>query len=198
MTRYIDVAETAKMIRKVLKGKFPNTKFSVRSSRYAGGSSISISWFDGPTAKDVDAIVKPYESKGFDGMIDMAYYKSSYLLPDGSVVYGASSGTENSMGTAPAYEAELPEGAVEVSFGSDYVFTTRHCSVELMQKAVKETAEKFGFDMDMVMNAIHQSYDDSAYIDPVVGNKNVDGSDDWNLYWSIGSQVGETLHNMAA
>lgn len=47
-------------IRTELKKNFPNTKFSVRYSSFSGGDSYDIDWTDGPTTKQVDAIVKKY------------------------------------------------------------------------------------------------------------------------------------------
>ena len=40
--RYIDVAEVAKLVRQSFKREFPDIGFSVRSSRYAGGASVSV------------------------------------------------------------------------------------------------------------------------------------------------------------
>lgn len=48
-------------IRKELKKNFPATKFSVRYSSFAGGDEYSISWQDGPTLAQVDALVKKYQ-----------------------------------------------------------------------------------------------------------------------------------------
>lgn len=48
-----DVKESAKMVRIVLKENHPAVKFSVRISRFAGGSSVEISWTDGPTESEV-------------------------------------------------------------------------------------------------------------------------------------------------
>lgn len=57
MTRYIPVADCAKIVRKALKENFTLEKFSVRSKSFAGGASIDIEWTDGPTSKAVDAVV---------------------------------------------------------------------------------------------------------------------------------------------
>jgi Large polyvalent protein associated domain 29 len=54
----INVKETAKMIRKELKEKFPFTKFSVRCER---SGSINVSWTDFPTEKAVEEVVSKYE-----------------------------------------------------------------------------------------------------------------------------------------
>ena len=55
---WLSTAETAKLVRKALKKAFPGMKFSVRSSNYANGSSIDVSWTDGPTMKAVDEVVR--------------------------------------------------------------------------------------------------------------------------------------------
>lgn len=77
MTKYIDTAEQAKMIRKDLKVAFPATTFSVKIKRYSGGSSVTVSWTDGPTTKDVQAIVGYYDGKG---MMDMSDYTPMRIL----------------------------------------------------------------------------------------------------------------------
>ena len=53
---YTDVTETAKSVRKELKASFPGVKFSVRSSRFSGGSSVSVRWTDGPAPHKVREI----------------------------------------------------------------------------------------------------------------------------------------------
>lgn len=136
MSRYVDVAETAKMIRQALKKKFPDIKFHVKSSRYAGGASIHIDYTDGPTVDWVERVTKPFAGAGFDGSIDMAYSKTSYLLADGTVVHGHSSGTEGSRGSVSAYSEPLPAGAEEVNFGANYVFVEREYSSAFLEKAV--------------------------------------------------------------
>ena len=65
---------TAKRIRKILKAKFPGTKFSVTSSNYSGGSSCYVNWTDGPMEKEVNEEVKWLENASFDGMIDLKSY----------------------------------------------------------------------------------------------------------------------------
>ncbi len=67
---YIDTADVAKIVRKVLKEAFPEVKFSVRSERYSMGSSIDVRWTDGPLAATVEAFVKRFQSTSFDGMTD--------------------------------------------------------------------------------------------------------------------------------
>lgn len=201
MTRYIPVAEVAKMIRKKLKEEFAGTKFSVRSSSYAGGASIRVGWMDGPTSKAVDAVVSAYQGRGFDGMIDMAYTKTPYLLKDGyTMIYGRSSGTVGSMGIDEGYKNELPEGAEPVSSGASYVFAERSVSAGALEKAIRAVGEKFNnqFDVDGTVAAITESSDGSAYIGASKRDKYVfDGSDKWDHHWSVGSQVHQALAEMA-
>lgn len=63
-------AEAAVMIRKELKQAFPSIKFSVTSKSYVGGSSIDISWNDGPTCNSVEKITSKYKYGHFDCMDD--------------------------------------------------------------------------------------------------------------------------------
>lgn len=74
-------AAAAKLLRQILKESFPGTKFSVRTSSYAGGSSITVCWSDGPSADQVKPLTSKLEGKYFDGMIDYAGY--NYLTLDG-------------------------------------------------------------------------------------------------------------------
>lgn len=69
-TRYVDTKETASLVRAKLKKLFPWVKFSVRISRYAGGSSIHVEWTDGPTEKMVQAACEEFRGDYFDGMTD--------------------------------------------------------------------------------------------------------------------------------
>ena len=145
MSDYLSVVDTAKLIRVQLKKHFPTVKFSVRSDSYSMGASIDIHWTDGPTEKDVQKIVGPFAGSGFDGMIDLKYYVSSWLLPDGSVAFGKSAGTEGSRGSDPSYNNPPPcEGAKLVHFGADHVFCHRAYSELTMLKACLKVHEKYG------------------------------------------------------
>jgi Large polyvalent protein associated domain 29 len=89
MTKYLSVAETAKLLRSALKESFPGVKFSVRSSSYAGGASIYVSYTDGASFDDVNSVCKQFEGAYFDGMIDYQGYKN-HLLDGEKVHFGAS------------------------------------------------------------------------------------------------------------
>lgn len=60
----------AKNIRKELKAAWPKLKFSVKSDY----NSLSVSWTDGPTRKQVEDIVEKYKCGGFDSMQDLTTY----------------------------------------------------------------------------------------------------------------------------
>jgi hypothetical protein len=70
-SKYIDRAEVAKLMKKELTAKYPGVSFSIKSKTYSGGGSITIKWTDGPTESQVEQIVGKFESRGFDGSIDM-------------------------------------------------------------------------------------------------------------------------------
>jgi hypothetical protein len=144
-TRYLSCAETAKLIRAALKREFPGVKFSVKSKTYSGGASITVGWTDGPTTKAVDSVVQIYSGAGFDGMIDLKYYKSAWLMPDGTATFAKTSGTTGSMGSVDSGQEMQPSfKAEEVHFGADYVFTNRQYSMPVYMTAVKKLCEDYG------------------------------------------------------
>ncbi len=79
------LTDAAKLLRADLKKAFPIVKFSVRTERYSGGSSINISWADGPSVPQVDEIGNRYQDGSFDGMQDLyTYGKSTPENPGGA------------------------------------------------------------------------------------------------------------------
>lgn len=166
MTRYINTTDTAKLIRARLKGAFPNVKFSVRSDKYAGGSSIRVYWQDGPTTAMVDAIVKPYAGSGFDGMIDMKFSYEAFLTADGRAFFAQTAGTAGSMGVYSAEKAFKPTPDAErVRFGVDFVFAERRYSRDFLERAQAAAQRKLGFTFKVETN----SYDGSAYAETYTG-----------------------------
>ena len=163
-TKYISCADTAKLIRKDLKAKFPNQKFTVNSKSYAGGASITVRWFNGPTTKDVEAITNRYESKSFDGSIDMACYKDHWMLPDGSVTLARTAGTEDSRGYIPAVKTDKPHpDAIKVSFGASYIFCERKYSASFLQNTVDQIVKQFHIDEPISVKV--STYDNSAWLE---------------------------------
>lgn len=128
---FVSVTDTAKLIRKQLKQRWPDVRFSVRSDKYAGGASIDIRWTDGPTEPVVDRIVKGYAGARFDGMIDMATYVSSWLEEDGTAHTAHDVGTAGQKGSRDEFISDPQTGGARlVHFGADYVFCTRTESAE--------------------------------------------------------------------
>jgi hypothetical protein len=150
---YMDVTDAAKIARELLKKAFPKTKFRVRSSKYAGGSSLNISYTDGPIAKMVSDIVAPLEGKGFDGMVDYAYYKDTWILPDGSIERAGTDGSDCTGGyhEAAAWEPSNPE-AVKVSFGC-YVFVERGYTEAALERTLQSYAAKWGDELAEAIEA---------------------------------------------
>lgn len=141
---YINLNDTAKLIRGVLKAKFPNTKFSVRGSKYAGGSSLRVNWMDGPTAGLVEAFINGFKGGSFDGMIDMAYSYDGWLYPDGSASLRGTGGTNGSGGSYEAWTAgPRGDGAIPVSYGGDFLFVEREVSFEAMKRVCEAYAAKY-------------------------------------------------------
>lgn len=142
MATRITSAETAKLIRNALKAKFPGIKFSVRCSR---GYGIRIEWLDGPTVPQVKTVTADYKSGGFDGMIDMAYNTTSWLMPDGTVKPAKSSGTTGQMGMHEAYDYPQPHPkAALVTFGNDTINYDRSHSAGLVKRSLDSIARKWG------------------------------------------------------
>lgn len=135
MTEYLSAAETAKVVRKLLKTAFPGIKFSVRSETYSMGSSVRVSWTDGPTTGQVDHVVGFLAGSEFDGMIDLKINVTHWLLPDGSFTCARSSGTVGSGGVIEGYNYPKPHpDAIEVNF-ADSISTSRKFSPEFLEKA---------------------------------------------------------------
>ncbi len=71
----------AKNMRAALRVAFPRVKFSVRKSHYG---SVAISWTDGPTEKEVEAVVGRHKGGYFDGMEDIYKHEATPFV----VVFG--------------------------------------------------------------------------------------------------------------
>ena len=67
----------AKNARIELARAFPDVKFSVKTKRFSGGTSMDVSWTDGPTSGQVEAIVDKYAAGSFYGMTDSYDYAQS-------------------------------------------------------------------------------------------------------------------------
>lgn len=141
--QHIHSKDIAALIRSALKRDFPGTKFSVRTD-----SSVRISWVDGPTQAAVDAAVNQFETKGFDGMIDLAYSWSLWLAPDGSATHAYTGGTGGSKGSVPEQigSSHSPDAVLVDNVSEVFVFTDRSHSEAHYQRAIDAVkAENWGY-----------------------------------------------------
>jgi len=153
MPRYLSAAETAKIVRKILKAQFPGIKFSVRSDTYSMGNSVYITWTDGPTSKQVDEAVGVLSGSGFDGMIDLKYNITHWLNPDGTFTIANSSGTYGSGGQHPPIHNPKPfPESEEVSF-ADHVSPSRNYSKEFLEVIIKEVSAKFAGEVPKIQGS---------------------------------------------
>ena len=70
-------AAASAAIKAELAKAFPHVKFSVRSDSLSMGNSVDISWQNGPTVKQVEAISQKYQYGSFNGMEDI-YETTNY------------------------------------------------------------------------------------------------------------------------
>lgn len=170
---YLSTADTAKLVRVALRDAFPGVVFSVRSHVYAGGSSIRVSWTDGPSTKDVDAVVDGFASRGFDGSIDLQYTIAAVVDQDGRIVGRKTSGTRGSLGYVDPVDDPIPDGGRVVHFGASYVMTDRDLSPDVSTRAAALLA-RIGWsdpysagvtNYDRAVAAVLASSDDAAAMD---------------------------------
>jgi hypothetical protein len=141
---WLTTKDVATLVRDRLRREFPGIKFSVRSKRYTGGSSVSAYWTDGPLEADVRPILNEYSFSDFDGMIDMASGIDNWLLVDGSMTVAKRQGTTGSAGCIPSDATDCPEpGAVLVKGGADHVFGQRELSEERKVSLAAEVIGKY-------------------------------------------------------
>jgi hypothetical protein len=170
---YISPADTAKIIRRILKDKFPGIKFSVRSESYSMGSAVRVGWQDGPTTKQVDQAVGVLAGSGFDGSIDLKYNISHWLSPDGSIQIANSQGTVGSRGYVEPISNPKPHPDTrEVGF-ADQISTTRSYSREFLEAVIKATSTKFGGEIPKIQSA-------DKYLDLSCMDCNQE-----RLYWTV-------------
>jgi hypothetical protein len=83
---YVDVAQTARLLRAELRRTFPSVKFSVRSHRYAGGASVNVSLDDAAVETSaVREVADAFQACDFDGQTDSTIFRPAV----NGVRYGA-------------------------------------------------------------------------------------------------------------
>lgn len=110
----------AENIRRELKRSFPGVKFSVRADGY---DSVNVGWTDGPTGKQVDAVIQRYKSGSFDGYTDCFNYDHDNTFGDvfGSCrfVFGQRENTLEGVRKAWAAKGFNPEQVGETWYNSN-------------------------------------------------------------------------------
>ena len=147
--KYLSCAETAKRLRRALKTCFPGVKFSVRSKTYSGGGSITVYWWDGPAADDVERVAMIFEGACFDGMIDLKTANEHWLLPDGSVTW-ARTNVGHSFEQAEVYDKPEPE-AILVRLGADFVFCARRLTAAFLEPYARSVAQRWGHAIPVIL-----------------------------------------------
>ena len=145
--RYVDVVDVAKLVRESLGMVHPEVRFSVRSSRYAGGASIHVNWTGGPTRREVEATVKQYEGSRLDGDYSPrpAYH---YLFADGQAMVAyiqpsSAIGATDPLGVDNRRSvSELPSGTELVRFGADFVMCGREPTIAEAVEMGRQDAER--------------------------------------------------------
>jgi hypothetical protein len=99
-----DAAQVAKEVKRILKRAYPTTKFSVRTDRYAGGSSVDVYWTDGPRQEAVEKLIGHYHGSTFDALTDSTRRHDTVI--------------------------ETAQGPRTIHCGNDHIFTHRKVSRE--------------------------------------------------------------------
>ncbi len=121
MSTYVPATECAKVARAILKEKFPETKFSVKTRR--GTGTLDVSWVDGPTPRAVEDATGSLTGEYVDLHQDM-------VVPVGDIPVVAFEGTARKL------MAEFAKGDEWIRLGSGFVFVERNYSREAWDVAV--------------------------------------------------------------
>ena len=142
---FLETTDLAKLVRCALKTEFPQTKFAVSCKSYSGGSSISVHWDNGPTVRQVDRIVSRYETKSFDGMIDLAHYSHLWIAPDGTASIAHDEGTQGSMGVHPEVigSAHHPDAVLADKLSHCYIHTSRHLTADFVAEVAGKLLARY-------------------------------------------------------
>lgn len=122
----LDVTDVAKLLRKQLKETFPGFKFKVTSDRFAGGTSIDVSYSEDfgivPERKiELNALVDGFKSNRFCGMTDCPNSITSWLSPTGKLVPAYC----EAFGMVPEEDHPNPGGWKLVRSGAKFVSVYR-------------------------------------------------------------------------
>lgn len=161
MTVYISVTDTAKLVRAALKENFPGAKFSVRTSKYAGGASLDVQWTAGPAARKVDEVVSVFVGTAPDRSGD--FYDPVFHEKDGQRIHYGADHIRTSRTIAPATAAKIRAEVLE-AMGKTEATVTNWDSYEV-PPIVLQRAKPFGYAQGTIgdfVRAIANREDDKA------------------------------------
>ncbi|MCN7673228.1 hypothetical protein MLZ33_25335, partial [Escherichia coli] len=141
-----EAANVSSNIRAELKKAFPGVKFSVKKLSF---DCVQISWTDGPTKNEVEAISDKYENGHFNGMEDIYEYNTSPF----NVVYGG----VKYVTTRRDYSDELVEKGIiqaRIKFGSDLVPETCNAEMYNSGELSKQSRESFTYSLETEVRKI--------------------------------------------
>jgi len=121
--------DVAVFVREILKEEFPGTKFSVRTKTYSGGSSINVSWLDGPCQRDVDEKIKHLQSVSHMDITDLVHHHP-YL----------------------EYKGERFRG------GPSYIFATRRYTRDFLERVGNRVLELYELDEEELPDILDGEY----------------------------------------
>jgi hypothetical protein len=131
---YCDRICATKNIKKELTLKYPGIKFSIKSETYSGGNSIDVTWYDGPTQKEVDSIIHKYNDHETD-------YTGDYRDPTNDVfneLYGGAKYVFSNRHMSDETLNALKTWAQDLIERKDH-FANNSCGIEnLIWKLVSE------------------------------------------------------------
>lgn len=178
---YVRGKDIAHLIRDALKREFAATKFSVTTK---STNSVNVRWFDGPPTEAVNRVAGAYETRGFDGSIDLAHSNSLWIYPDGSAHIAHDSGTEGSMGQhGEVIESpRRPDAILLDNVSSGFVFCSRSLHPFAYRRAIAEIRAKnydclAGVDWSLITVTV-SDYDGSGVIKGA-GHIRWDGRETW-------------------
>jgi hypothetical protein len=148
MSRTIDTREVATLVRKELKKNFgKGVKFSVRIDRYSMGSSVDISWSDGPTESRVREIVAPFCGGRFEGMSDCTYSADQWYCPEHGAVTAEEYGGDKFCDTG-VRSSRCCAKAELVHFANTSLGVIRHLSPETLDMLTAAVALDLGIEIE--------------------------------------------------
>ena len=140
--KFIDVGDIAFLVRQALKSNFKGCKFSVRTDH----NSIRVSWQDGPASNAVNEVIGVFQTKGFDGFIDLSYCKKIWIYADGSATTAHVDGTQECGGYVPEYcgSAKSGDAVLADNVQAVWLSQSRNITPEFRQAIIDELSEQWG------------------------------------------------------